>query len=159
MTALCRRGLLTALILFTPVAAYGGNPTALDDRERIVAALRQAGELDPHRGLAHVSHTCDLEVDGLRYPVVDVRELVHGASTPRGVNRVVVLSPDLAPLQSIAYTQQRPLFCNGSRLYLWDSLMIDELPPEGNVLDFSDGGRVVHVENVDVNDFPIYPAE
>lgn len=151
--------LLASLVFLSPLEARSGSVQALDDRARIVEALRQSGELDPHRGLAHVSHTCDLLIAGRRYPVVDLRELVRGASTPRGVNRVVVLSPDLVVVQRIAYTQQRPLFCQGSRLYLWGSLMLNELSPEGNVLDFSDGGRRVGVENVDVNDWPIYPAE
>ena len=132
--------------------------SALGDRGRLVQALRAAGELDPARALVHLSHVCDVQLDGRRLPVLDVRELVRGASTPRGVNRIVLLSPALRPLQRIEYGSQRPLLCIGPRLYLFGSLSPGLGQPEGNVLLFSAGGRQVGTEQVDVNDWPIDPG-
>lgn len=131
-------------------------PLPLDDQARLVAALHNAGELNRARGLAHVSHACDLLIDGERYPVADVRELVRGATTPRGVNRIVVLSPALIPVRHVAYVNQRPLLCQGNRLYLFAAIRLDELPPAGNVLVFSDKARVAQVESVSVNDWPVF---
>lgn len=133
-------------------------PPPLDDQARLVTALRIAGELNPARGLAHVSHACDLLIEGERYPVADVRELVRGATTPRGVNRIVVLSPDLVPVQRVPYASQRPLLCRGNRLYLFGAVRLDELPPEGNVLVFSDKAQQVRVVSVGFNDWPIFPG-
>jgi hypothetical protein len=144
-------------LLAMPIVACGGS-LHLDDRGRLVKALRAAGELDPGRGLSHVSHSCDLVIDGKRYPVVDVRELVRGASTPRGVNRVVVLSPSLQPVYRIPYGRERPLACLRNRLYLDGAVAPDGIGAEGNVLAFSEGGHRVKVENLDINDWPIFPT-
>lgn len=38
------------------------------------------------------------------------------------------------------------------------AVRLDELPPEGNVLVFSDKARQVRVESVNVNDWPIFPG-
>ncbi len=163
MRAAPRRGRVKPRWLAGWLAAWGlavsaAGPAPLDDQARLVAALRGASELNPARGLAHVSHVCDLLVEGERYPVADVRELVRGATTPRGVNRIVVLSPGLLPVRRLPYAGQRPLLCRGNRLYLFGAVRLDELPPEGNVLVFSDKARRVRVETVDVNDWPIYPG-
>ena len=153
-----RRWMAGLLASWVMVVGAAPPPQPLDDQARLVTALHDAGELNPARGLAHVSHACDLLIDGERYPVADVRELVRGATTPRGVNRIVVLSPGLAPVQRVPYTSQRPLLCRGNRLYLFGAVRLDELPPEGNVLVFSDKARQVRVASVSVNDWPIYPG-
>ena len=149
----------TAGLLVSWGMVVGAAPLPpLDDHARLVTALRDAGEINPVRGLAHVSHACDLLIDDDRYPVADVRELVRGATTPRGVNRIVVLTPGLVPVQRLPYASQRPLLCRGNRLYLFGAVRLDELPPEGNVLVFSDKARQVKVESVNVNDWPIFPG-
>lgn len=57
-------------------------------RERLFQALLADNVLDPDRQLVHMSHACSLRVDDQSLPVVDVQELVKGASAPRGVNRI-----------------------------------------------------------------------
>jgi hypothetical protein len=143
--------------LIAASAAMAGADSPLNDQRRLVAALRASGELHADRALAHASHTCDLIIDGQRYPVVDVRELVRGVATPRGVNRIVVLSPSLHAVRRIEYVQERPLLCQANRLYLFGAVSIDGRGPEGNVLVFADRGQRVGVETVEVNDWPIYP--
>ena len=120
--------------------------------------MRNAGEINPARGLAHVSHACDLLIDGERDPVADVRELVRGATALRGANRIVVLSPGLVPVQRLPYVSQRPLLCQANRLDLFGAVRLDELPPEGNVRVLSDKARQVRVESVSVNDWPVFPG-
>lgn len=135
-----------------------GPPAPLDNQARLVTALRNAGEINPARGLAHVSHACDLLIDGERDPVADVRELVRGATALRGANRIVVLSPGLVPVQRLPYVSQRPLLCQANRLDLFGAVRLDELPPEGNVRVLSDKARQVRVESVSVNDWPVFPG-
>jgi hypothetical protein len=91
--------------------------------------------------------------------VVDLRELVKGSATPRGVNRIVVLSPALKPVRSIEYTRERPLFCLGNQLFLWADLTIENAGQEGNVLTFTHQGRDVSVRHVEPNDFPVPPTK
>lgn len=124
MTSRSRPGLgmrrwAAGLLVSWGTAVGAAPPQPLDDHARLVAALRDAGEINPVRGLAHVSHACDLLIDGDRYPVADVRELVRGATTPRGVNRIIVLTPGLVGVQRLPYASQRPLLCRGNRLYLF----------------------------------------
>ena len=149
---------MAGLLAWWAMLVGAAPPAPLDDQARLVTALRNAGELNPARGLVHVSHACDLLIDGERYPVADVRELVRGATTPRGANRIVVLSPGLVPVQRLPYVSQRPLLCQGNRLYLFGAVRLDELPPEGNVLVFSDQARQLRVASASVNDWPVFPG-
>ncbi|HLK62940.1 MAG TPA: hypothetical protein VKU19_05850 [Bryobacteraceae bacterium] len=87
--------------------------------------------------------------------MVDVQEMIKGASTPRGLNRIVVLDRELKPVREIEYTSQRPLFCVENRLYVFGDLEIDNVLPEGNVLTFSRRGRTVTLTHVEANDYPI----
>jgi hypothetical protein len=86
--------------------------------------------------------------------VVDVMELVRGAATPRGFNRIVVLDTAGTVRQTIAYTTQRPLYCRGDRLFVLGPLAVGGVEPEGNALTFADDGRRVVVGDVDVNALP-----
>jgi hypothetical protein len=123
-------------------------------RERLFEALVSAGVLDPDRQLVHMSHTCSLLIDSERFSVIDVRELVKGSTTPRGVNQIVVLDPALRLVRTIEYTSERPLFCQENRLYVWGDLTIDNVLPEGNVLTFTNRGREVTVAQEDTNELP-----
>ena len=136
-------------------AAQGKGANPLKDRGAVFGALLKSGTLQKDRQLVHLSHVCNLEINGRQFPVVDVMELVPGATTPRGVNRIIVLTDKLVPVQTIDYTTQRPLFCQKQRLFVFGDLMIGGVLPEGNILSFSDDGRAVDVQQVDVNELPI----
>ena len=120
----------------------------------ILGSLLQNEVLKDGRLLVHLSHTCNLVVEGKSLPVVDVRELVKGASTPRGISRIVVLDGALTPLHAIEYGSARPLFCRGNRLFLYNDISIDVVSPEGNVLVFGEGAATISTETIDPNDFP-----
>lgn len=130
---------------------------AAQDRSRleIYNALQTARVLDPDRQLVHLSYTCTLRIEGHAYPVVDLQELVRGAVTPRGVNRIIVLDSTLRPVQRIDYTTQRPLFCVENRLYVFGDLEIGNILPQGNVLTFSNRARDVKLSHVEANDYPL----
>jgi hypothetical protein len=109
------------------------------------------------RLVAHLSHVCSLDIDGKHYPVIDLRELVPGETTPRGVNAILVLDEQLALTQRIDYTTERPLFCVANRLYVWGDLRIFELFAEGNELTFNPEGHVSSLQQVEANDMPALP--
>jgi len=127
-------------------------------RRSLVVALKKANALHPSRLVAHLSHVCSLELSGKRYPVIDLRELVRGETTPRGVNAILVLEPNLALVQRLDYTTERPLFCVANRLYVWGDLRITELSAEGNELTFDDEGHVTSLQQVEANDVPAWPG-
>jgi hypothetical protein len=123
-----------------------------------VLALKNANALQPGRLVAHLSHVCSLEIDGKRYPIIDLRELVRGETTPRGVNAILVLDSNLSLVQRIDYTTERPLFCVANRLYVWGDLRIFELSAEGNELTFDNEGHVASLQQVEANDVPARSA-
>jgi hypothetical protein len=145
---------LTVLALACGLSAE--SPSA--SRDQLFMALRNSKVLDPDRRLVHLSQTCTLQIDGASYPVVDVEEIVKGASTPRGVNRIVILNADLKTVKAIDYTTQRPLFCLDNRLYVYGDVTIGNTLPEGNVLTFSNKGQRVALSHLDPNDYPVPPT-
>ena len=88
-------------------------------------------------------------MDGKAYPVLDVREWVRNESVPRGVNHIVVLSPSLEVRQDISYASERPLFCEGHRLWVFGTLCPGNVVPGGNVLVFTRGARTFTTKEVD----------
>lgn len=139
------------LILLTISAFAQQQPS----RQQLYQALTKAKALGPDRMLVHFSHTCDLRIANRLHPVVEIRELVKGASTPRGVNRIIILSPSLAILQAFDYTNERPLFCSGSKLYLYSDITIDGVQGEGNVIDVAPQLKDWKLSHVDPNDLPV----
>ena len=144
---------LTFLVAATNLAAAQDQPLTTS-RDSLYRALVAGKVLNPDRQLVHMSHTCSLRVDKQVLPVIDVQELVKGAVTPRGVNRIVILDSTMKVVRSIEYTTERPLFCQENRLYVWGDLAIGNRGPEGNVLTFTNGGREATVTHVEANDLP-----
>src|SRR5690606_28855334 len=67
---------------------------SLEDQAYLAQLVRQSEIADSERSLVHVSHTCTLTIDQKTYAVVDMRELVKGATTARGVNQIILLSAE-----------------------------------------------------------------
>ena len=142
------------LLLICSAQAIACTPS----RAALFRALLLARVLHPDRLLVHLSHTCSLRIDRHLYPVVDIQELVRGATTPRGVNRIIILNPSLKPMHTIEYTTERPLFGHAHQLYLWGDVMINDRMPEGNVLTLTQHGRAITVRHVEANDVPVPPT-
>jgi hypothetical protein len=123
-------------------------------REQLYRALVAAKAIDPDRRLSHLSHTCNLRVDGEWYAVVDLQELVKGEVTPRGVNHIIVLTAGLKPLHQIEYTRERPLACFGNRLHVFGFLAINNTEPSGNILTFTKHAREISISRMEANDLP-----
>jgi hypothetical protein len=107
---------------------------------------------DPARRVTHASHVCTLRIDADSFPVVDLREIVPGAVSPRGVNAIIVLDIHLRLVRRIEYTTERPLFCVANPLYVWGDLRIDGVASEGSELTFADRARTVTPRHVEAND-------
>jgi hypothetical protein len=133
----------------TMIPARAAPPSVADDRQKLVQALLSAKVIDAERVLVHISHTCDLHIDGSTYPVLDVRELVKNASVPRGYNQIVILTSSFSVRQALRYTTERPLFCDGNKLYVFGTLMVRNEAPGGNVLVFSSNAEKFVAKNVD----------
>lgn len=150
-----RLALISIMVSFSMQPALAADETVpLSDRQLLTEKLASNGVLEDGRQLVHLSHVCTLDIEGARYPVVDLRELVQGAVSPRGASRIVVLNSQLSPVRTIKYTSQRPLFCHENRLILYDDLEVDNVGPEGNMLTLSDGGQTIEVGQANPNEFP-----
>ena len=115
------------------------------------ALLEAAREDDPHFPdgrdviLTHFSHIGELRTArGERILVADQRAVLAGMLAPRGQNRISFFDERLHYLGSIGYVHSRPLWCDGSRLYLFGDLdgfpqPGQTNPPGGNVIDVSSG--------------------
>jgi len=135
-------------------ASHLTGETLQTSRQALLHQAWAAQVLDPDRLAAHASHACSLRIEDQWFPVLDVRELVKGAATPRGVNTIVVLDPALEVAARLPYTTQRPLFCLGNRLYVWGDLSIDGVASEGNELTFTDRAHRFTLSHVEANDVP-----
>lgn len=139
----------------------GGRPEVerlQSSRQELLRRALAAQAFDPAREVVHASHVCSLRIDGRWFPVLDVQELVKGVVTPRGVNTIVVLDPELALAMRLPYTAERPLFCLDDRLYVWGDLQVEAAAAEGNELTFHDHGRRLTLRHVEANDLPAVPG-
>jgi hypothetical protein len=145
--------MLLTCLLSSPAAAQPIDPAP--NRRELYQALLAAGVFHPDRLLVHLSHSCNLRVDGQYFPIIDMQELVKGAATPRGVNHILVLDAKLKVAQTIEYTSERPLFCQDNRLFVFGDLSIGGLLPEGNVLTFTNRAKTISLSHLEANDLPV----
>jgi hypothetical protein len=129
------------------------------DRRNLIAALRKAREITAGDIIVHVSHTCNLLIGKDSYPVVDVRQLIPGASSPHGLNRVVIFDRLLHVQQDFLYEDARPLFCSQNKLYLTISLSVNQIGDGGNVLIFSTTKEQPDYQTIDPNDIRFHSIE
>lgn len=102
--------------------------------------------------LAHLSHVCDLQVEDALLNIIDLRELFRGATTPRGLARIIVMDSNLQVIRDVEYINSRPLFCQENRLFTHGNVELGA--DAGNVLTFSYGGYQVTLDRIEPNDFP-----
>jgi hypothetical protein len=133
----------------------GGLPGRLGDRSLLLNAIRASDQIEPSGRIVHLSHVCDLQVDGGTLHVVDLRQLFGEGSSPRGLNQIVVVDTELHVIRALEYANARPLQCRGADVLLFGDVSIDNLGPEGNVLTFSNGGQAVEVTGqIEAADLP-----
>lgn len=150
---------LVAVLLAALCGVADEGFTSAADRQHLAAVLLRAGVLEKGRVLVHLSHTCNLRIGGDVYPVVDVRELVPGASFAHGLNQIVILDRRLNVEQSFEYVDHRPLFCSGNELYVFGQLEVNQMDPGGNVLIFADPKKPPACKTVDFNKLRSVPIQ
>lgn len=132
-------------------ATSANSARILEDQAYLTQLVKDAEISDNERSLVHVSHTCTLAIDGQTYAAVDMRELVKGATTARGVNQILLLNAENQLINRVEYGNARPLFCEDNKLYLYGDVIPEGQAEEGNVLVFTDSGFVVTATKEDLN--------
>jgi hypothetical protein len=139
---------LRPLLLLICLALLSGCSKApeikfMEVRSILVAAAK-AGDPDFPDGrnvqLTYFSHIGELHTNkGALIYVVDTCAVLTGMPAPRGLNYIVFFDEHFHYLGKINYSTSRPLWCEGSKLYLYGDL--DGLGdyPEGNVIDLAEG--------------------
>lgn len=98
------------------------------------------------RQVLRVTYLCSVKLGSEDFPIVDIIEQVPGAEVPRGVRRVVLLSPSFALVQNIPYDPPTiPLFCKANSLYFLGDVTIDNAGGPGNQVAFLFGGQAMQV--------------
>jgi hypothetical protein len=98
------------------------------------------------RQVLRVTYLCSVRLGSQDFPVVDIIEQVPGVQVPRGVRRVVLLSPSFALVQNIPYDPPTiPLFCIANSLYFLGDVTIDNAGGPGNQVAFLFGGQAMQV--------------
>jgi hypothetical protein len=151
-----RRTVITAMAACMAACSTVSSVRTLDAaRVELYEVLSSAGVLSPDLSITRLSHVCSLRIDGASYPVIDLHESVKRGLTAAVLKQIVVLAPDLTPVQTLRYTTEEPLYCDGSRLYVFGDLLVDEMGGRGNQILFRDAGATLVLESVDVVDMPM----
>ena len=74
--------------------------------------------------------------------------------TRRGVNSILVLSPELTLVRRIEYTTERPLFCTANKLYVWGTFASTAWPQKGTSSRSPEDAKTVTLRQVEVVDVP-----
>lgn len=115
-------------------------------------ALVAKGLADRRRALVHLVQVCEIVTGTRRLMVVEIRELVRGGPSPRGVNHVVFMTQNLAVRGSLEIDGARPYYCVGQQLVLDQELYLDGLGQAGNVLVIGPNGKIVGVRTLEAAD-------
>jgi hypothetical protein len=153
------RYLLPFLLAF--VAVLSGCATAHPRDVRAVlldsAKYSEPGFPDSRQVLlthfSYVGHVVTSQGDVIY--VVDQRGVIAGMRAPRGQNFIVFFDQHFRYLGQIGYVQSRPLWCDGSRLYLFGDLdgspqSGQSMPVGGNVIDLADGYQGIRLYHAHV---------
>jgi hypothetical protein len=119
------------------------TPQPLDIRASLLASAQTSDPDFPdgrNMVLTHFSHVGQLvSSKGKRIYVADRRAVIAGMLAPRGQNYVTFFDDQFGYLGKIRYIASRPLWCDGSRLYLFGTLDDTATNLSGNVIDVVDG--------------------
>lgn len=146
-------GVLAGIALFASQAAWAGDWDAgARIQGKIYAALLAQGLADATRTLVHLSHACEAGDGGRAYHVVEMRELVKGGSSPRGVNQLVVLDRRLRVTARLELGSARPYYCTGNTVVLNQPVDIPEAGTMANVLRLNSAGRLAGFETKEASE-------
>jgi hypothetical protein len=117
---------------------------------RVSQSLVRQSIIDPARVLVHLSHVCDVRVAaGPSRHVVEVRELVPGGPSPRGVNQLVLLDGRLRVLDHIELTTAHAMYCDAGQVVLDLPVESVGLSQSGNVLSVDGSGKINKLSSIE----------
>ncbi len=131
----------------------GTTQSPLGDRDLLLNRVKDLELLEKGRHTTHLSHVCNIIVANKKLAVIDLREQINGASSARGINRIIILDGNLELLNQIEYGNNRPLFCEENKLYIFGELYIEGFPEPGNIIQFDAFGNIQDLMQVDNNDW------
>jgi hypothetical protein len=101
--------------------------------------------------LTHFSHVGQIvSSQGQIVYVADRRAVLAGMRAPRGQNFITFFDREFQYLGKIQYAESRPLWCDGSRLYLFGELDGLATGLSGNVIDVAGGYSQMQVYSAPV---------
>jgi hypothetical protein len=139
-------GLLVSLTILSGCVIAPSH--LLDVREALMDSAKKSepGFPDGHEVLlTHFSYIGHLVTSqGEVIYVADQRGVIADMEAPRGLNYIAFFDRQFRYLGRISYLESRPLWCEGSRLYLFGDLDGTPWPgqpasPGGNVIDVAAG--------------------
>ncbi|MDO9224993.1 MAG: hypothetical protein Q8M09_03095 [Pseudomonadota bacterium] len=116
------------------------------------AALQAQGIADKDRILVHLAHTCSLKKGHKTYRVLEMRELVRGGPSPRGINYLVLMDNRFRVAAKVELGMARPYYCDAGKVILNLPVDIPWLGNTGNVLVLDDLAHVVRAEQMETSD-------
>lgn len=139
-----RRATTCLLLLFALSSSISvAAPPPTDIREALlVSARKHEGDFPDGKTvqLTHFSQVCTLRTaQKKRIYVADQRSVLTGMPSPRGVNYIVFFDQQFRYLGKLSYASSRPLWCEGSRLFLFGDLDGLNQGRSGNVVDLKAG--------------------
>ena len=148
--------LCLALVLgFVLTGCVSTSNAPWDVRAALLASAKK-GEADFPDGhkllLTHFSHLGQLVTSHREIIyVADQRAVIAGQMSPHGLNFIAFFDSHFRFLGKINYVNSRPLWCDGSKLYLFGDLdsRVSQYPP-GNVIDIAGGYKGLKVYHAKV---------
>lgn len=118
----------------------------------LAAAKRDNPEFPNGKGilLTHFSHVGELTTArGELIYVADRRAVIGGMLAPRGLNYICFFDAQFRYLGKVKYVSSRPLWCEGSKVFLFGDLD-NSSDPEGNVMDLTEGFSALRIYHASV---------
>ena len=133
------------------------SKTRLNDRKKYLAETIRDG-FSQLNGIAFVqfSQVCELETGKNIFYVIDVNYALHNASSDRGQEQVLIFDKENKIVNKF-YTDLSPKFCDGDKLYLFDS--INPASVDGREMSFDEEGKIsdpLNEKHIKLNNLSVY---
>ena len=99
----------------------------------------------------------EITVNHQEYYVVDLRTVIKGMLSPRGNNYILIYDNKSKLIGKVYYSLAIPLWCEGSRVYLWGAETREGM--YGNVWDLKDGIKAGERKLIEIPTYESYKSE
>lgn len=107
--------------------------------------------------ITRFAHIGEITVNHQEYHVVDLRTVINGMLSPRGNNYILIYDNKSKLIGKVYYSLAMPLWCEGSRVYLWDTETREGM--YGNVWEFKDGIEEGKRKLIEIPTYGSYKSE